>query len=373
MKEKIFPKLFALSSDGRQKEWSISVHEVLEGGICYIKRTHGFTDCKMQRTNKPVESGKNLGKANETTIFEQAVSDAQSLWNKKQDSAYKESEPTKEQVNLKPLPMLALNFTKRKHNIKYPAYVQPKLNGVRCLAVKVDDNTIEYISRKGKVWDTLGHLTSHIIDRMKVGDILDGEIYIHGETFQQIIRLVKKLRPESKTLCYHVYDKADPTLPFDERWNWLTTNFAEISGNGPIRLVNTIPISEEAEVYKYHTEFVRNGYEGVIVRNSDGKYKFTHRSKDLQKYKEFKDEEFVIVGGKAATGTHRGCVVFECKASNDKGTFWVTPKADLARRRKMFKNLDKYIGKEYTVRYQELSEDGIPIGNTVGIAVRDYE
>lgn len=367
MQEKVFPKLYALASTGKQKEWQVSVHEQ-EGGTCVVRRTHGFTGKKMQTSDKKVTSGKNLGRANETTIWEQAVFDAQSLWNKKIDAAYTEGTPKKKDPV--PLPMLALSFKDRKHNIEYPCYVQPKLNGCRVFAKKVDDHTIEYTSRKGKVYTTLHHFDTKLLSILSIGDIVDGEVYKHGMTFQQIVRLLKKWRPETDELELHLYDKADVHMEYRNRLVWLET---KMSVGSPIVVVETYIALNENDVYSYHDTFVHEGYEGVMIRNKKGFYKFRHRSQDLQKYKEFIDEEFVIVGGKEGEGLHEGCVIFVCDLGDDTGrTFDVCPKGTLERKREMFTNLKSYIGKELTVRYQERSEDGVPIF-PVGIIVRDYE
>ena len=345
----------------------MSVHE-LEDGTCAIRRTHGYTGKKMQTNDKLVKTGKNIGKKNETSVFEQAVSDAQSLWNKKRDAAYTEGKPEKKDPV--PLPMLALSFDKRKHNIKYPCYAQPKLNGCRVLVRKVNEDTIEYTSRKGKKYDTLDHFSPKLLDVLSVGDIVDGEVYVHGMSFQQIVRLLKKWRPESEKLELHLYDKADTGLEYQNRLRWLESG---LDVGFPIVIVETLVASNEADVYKYHDAFVQMGYEGVIIRNKDGLYKFRHRSKDLQKYKEFIDEEFVIVGGKEGEGLHEGCVTFLCDLGDGSGkTFDACPKGTFEQKREMFTNLDSYIGKLLTVRYQERSEDNVPIF-PVGIIVRDYE
>lgn len=365
--KKVFPKLYAFASNGKQKEWQVSVHE-LEDGTCAIRRAHGYTGNKIQIHDKIVKSGKNIGRSNETTIWQQAVADAQSLWNKKKDAAYTEGVPKRKDPV--PLPMLALAFKDRKHNIKYPCYVQPKLNGCRVFATKVGENEVKYTSRKGKVFDTLNHFTPELLSCMKVGEIADGEIYVHGMTFQQIVRLLKKWRPDTEKLRFHVYDKADSNLQCFERLVWIERNLRDCE---LIKLVPTFLIHTEEEVYKCHDKFVQAGYEGVIIRNRIGVYKFRHRSKDLQKYKEFIDEEFVIVGGKEGEGLYEGCVTFICDIGDGTGnTFDVCPKGTLEMKRKMFKNLDSYIGKEITVRYQERSEDNAPIF-PVGIVVRDYE
>ena len=96
-----------------------------------------------------------------------------------------------------------------------------------------------------------------------------------------------------------------------------------------------------------------------------------HRVNDLQKYKEFIDKEFKIVGGYEGVGTDKGCVVFEV-INEDGNVFHVRPKGSVAQRKRWFQNLKDIIGKELTVRYQELSEDGIPIF-PVGVVIRDYE
>jgi len=368
MRSKLFPKLYASASTGKQKEWQVSVHECGDG-TCAIRRTHGFTNCQMQTSDKKISAGKNIGRANETTIFEQAVFEAQSLWNKKKDSAYTEDLP-KETDNVL-LPMLALDFRERKHNIKYPCYAQPKLNGVRVFCHKIDESTIKYTSRKGKEYTTIHHFDTKLLKALSVGDIADGEVYLHGMDLQDIVSLVKKWQPETLTLKLYLYDKAEPKVPFYERIRWLEKN---LNVGDSIVVVPTTMVLEESDVYDWHNDFVQAGYEGVIIRNRESLYKFIHRSKDLQKYKEFIDEEFTIVGGKPGTGLHEGCVIFICDLGDGTGrTFEACPKGTLAQRREWYKNIKDYIGKKLTVRYLERSKDNIPIGNTVGIVIRDYE
>lgn len=362
------PTLYSVTSKGEVKQWTISVKSNKDGSATII-REHGQMGKKIQKIEKVITSGKNLGKSNETSPYEQAVSEALSLRQKRLDTGYTETVPDLETYVETELPMLAQSFEKRKHNIKYPAYVQPKLNGVRCLAKKVSNTKIVYMSRKGKEYNTLEHLTPTLLKIMKVGQILDGEIYVHGMNFQSIVRLVKKLRPESKNLEYHVYDVADPQMNFCNR----NTELNMILDHDLPKIVNvhTKYVYSENDVYNAHDEFVRQGYEGVIIRNRGGFYRFDNRSADLQKYKQFEDAEFEIIGGESGTGLHDGCVIFTVKTKKNQ-TFNVYPRGTLESRKEMFRNLKKYIGKQLTVRYQELSEDGIPIF-PVGIEVRDYE
>jgi DNA ligase-1 len=137
----------------------------------------------------------------------------------------------------------------------------------------------------------------------------------------------------------------------------------------------------EQEIYRAHDRFVARGFEGAIVRNLHGKYKFKHRSKDLQKVKVFVDTEFTIVDGYPGTGTEEGCVTFEVipdpKVTDGydqmkKDKFGVRPRGTREQRRWWMDNIEEMKGKFLTVRYQELSEEGVPIF-PVGLAVRDYE
>ncbi len=368
------PTLYSVSSKGKIKEWTVSVHSN-DDGTASIIREHGYTGAKIQKNEKIIKVGKNIGKANETSPYEQSVSEALSMRQKRIDTGFTETVPDLENFAPPELPMLALSFVKRGHNIEYPCLTQPKLNGVRCFAKKVDENTIVYTSRKGKKYDTIDHLTPLLLDRMNIGDILDGEIYIHGKTFQHIVRLVKKLRKESITLQYHVYDMicdGQPTMPFYVRSASLRERFGLRQCEPEIVYVETQTSSSEADVKLMHDEFVRQGYEGVIIRNVDGVYKFDNRSADLQKYKEFFDEEFEIVGGDQGTGLHEGCVIFTCSVGKDGPVFNVYPRGSLQARRDMYNDLPNLIGKQLTVRFQEKSEDNIPIF-PIGIVVRDYE
>jgi ATP-dependent DNA ligase len=265
--------------------------------------------------------------------------------------------------------MLAQKFTKSGHHIEYPAFIQPKLNGVRCFAKKISEFEIDYSSRKGKSFNgTLQHLTPSLLHVLKTGDILDGEIYRHDWGFQQIIRRVKKLRPDTNRLQFHAYDFADENLDFYERLGKLVL----LKIQGFVQIVETGPIMHSDAVKIFHDKFIQQGYEGAIVRNAAGKYKFNHRDKNLQKYKEFIDEEFVIVGFHTGTGTEEGCIVFEVQAKKGGVRFSVRPKGSRETKRRWVQEFENIRGRELTVRYQELSEDNVPIF-PVGIAIRDYE
>ena len=110
-----------------------------------------------------------------------------------------------------------------------------------------------------------------------------------------------------------------------------------------------------------------------MIRGKDSPYKQQGRSKELLKYKLFHDDEFVVIGHHEGTGAHAGTPIFECasKVKKDKN-FSVTMQGSIEGRKKMFENVKSYYGKKLTVKYQEITADGVP-RFPVGLAFRDYE
>ena len=124
------------------------------------------------------------------------------------------------------------------------------------------------------------------------------------------------------------------------------------------------------DIYELHDKYVAEGYEGAIIHNIDGLYEFGFRSNDLIKLKSFMDSEYKIVGVVEATGRDEETAVFVCEC--EAGQFNVKPMGTRELRADYFKNRKKLIGKMVTVKYQELSDDGIPRFPSA-ISIRDYE
>jgi len=183
-------------------------------------------------------------------------------------------------------------------------------------------------------------------------------------------------------LEYHIYDCPHPTLSFEDRVpkrTMCTTMFPvycrEWNGHSGlidnIKFVETADIEDQEEFDLYESRFISDGYEGMMVRNQNSLYKYKHRSYDLQKVKRFVDKEFKIIGGKDGTGRETGLVIFKC-VTDDGLEFDVRPMGTHEDRAEIYKNLNSYVGKDLTVKYQELTDDGRP-RFPVGVSVRDYE
>jgi ATP-dependent DNA ligase len=365
--DKIFPLLFAKSSTGKIKVWQIRAESV--DNEAKIVTNHGYVDSEeLQSAEVKVTKGKNIGKKNETTPFEQACSQAESKWNKKKDKKYVE-DPSGDSDIL--LPMLAHTFSKRKHDLNYPALAQPKLNGIRCLAKKISDEEMVYTSREAKIFSTLEHLTPDLLKIMKVKQVLDGELFTRELTFQQITSAVKRLQDNTDLIQLWVYDIVDSDTPFDRRLVQYL-KMVEKANSDRVVSVTCEEVKSDEEVMVLHDRYYEAAFEGIMIRNREGLYKETYRSKDLQKHKNFIDDEFEIIGYHDGEGKDEGAVTWIC-VTKDGEEFDCTPNGTYPQRYKWWEDRKKYIGKMLTVRYQNLSDDrNVPVFPK-GIVIRDYE
>lgn len=369
MPTKKFAPLFGQASNGKVKTWEIWV-EGLKDGTAIIYTKHGYEDGEQQTAAVKITEGKNLGTIRETSPFEQACSEAESKWNKKRDKKYfpERKDALKKDKGVL-LPMLAQDYKKRGHDIDWPAYIQPKLNGIRCLAHKVGSKSIVYTSRGGKEFTTLDHMTPHLLEIMRVDDVLDGELFTKSLTFQEIVAAVKREKTVNEDVVkvqYWVYDCVQEEEVFDGRIKYLARILEK---SGPIVPVPTKLAKDEDQMKKFHAQMVEAGYEGTIIRNMHGIYRVNYRSADLQKYKDFIDEEFEIVGGREGVGKDEGAVTFICKTEEGK-LFDCRPRGTYEQRRQWWQQMRKLEGKMLTVRYQQRSDDNIPIF-PVGIGIRE--
>ncbi len=270
-------------------------------------------------------------------------------------------------------PMLAHQYNHKKKDIKFPCYVQPKLDGVRCLVV----NNKLY-SRNGIRFPALPHIEDELKKNNYDNLILDGELYTDNINFEKIVGLVKKekkTKEEEKNslqIYLNVFDYIDNYLPFSQRLNNLNTFFEKNKNIKYIKQVKTEICAKEENVNEFLEKYTKEGFEGVIIRNKKGKYEENVRSVNLQKLKKFIDEEFEIIDYTTPNiGKEEGCVIWICKTKEGK-KFNVRPEGNYQERKKLYREGKKYIGKMLTVRYQELTNGHVP-RFPVGVAIRDYE
>lgn len=378
MRSKDFPMLYGKDSKGAYKQWFIRAL-LTDDNEAFTETQHGKVNGKIQTTRKAIK-GKNIGRANETSAFEQACKVAESTWKKKFKKNYRETYEELE-TDLYLLPMLAHKFLDRQNAVRWPAFAQPKLNGVRCVAERISEDEVVYTSREANRFETLDHLTPYICKMIPIGAKLDGEMYNPNLTFEEIISRIKRVLGdrsdiEHDPLQYWIYDALLPQEPFKTRFDALKDYFADLMEfyktiDLPLLFTETILVQNAEEFEKCHSMWAARGYEGAMLRNLEGPYLLDYRSTDLLKYKHFVDEDFKIVGGHEGSGKDEGTVIFDCVTHEGK-PFAARPKGSYELRKHWWDTLEEQKGKNLTVRYQNYSAEGIPIF-PVGLTVRDYE
>jgi DNA ligase-1 len=314
---------------------------------------------------------KNVGRSNETSVEAQAYLQIERGFKGQKEKGYAE---IGEESEILPLPMLAHKFSDRANKLPWPAFVQPKLNGQRMLF----DGEKGW-SRGGKliIPECIAHIKEELgplTEALKIGKIiLDGELILPGNPLlQKTMTAIKKFRPElSPTLVYWVYDVINPHEAYSARLGELRDIFY-VEFPHVVQTPTSVVFSP-ADVVKYHKRFVEEGFEGSMVRFDLGGYDIGHRNNQLQKVKDFVDGEFEVLDIIEGGGRFKGAAIFECRATATE-TFTVVPEGDMDYRRDLYNRREEILSatKYLTVRYQELSKDGVPIF-PVGVSLRETQ
>ena len=218
-------------------------------------------------------------------------------------------------------PMLAYPVSDKPIDYSKPVFIQPKLDGVRCLiqAEKRGDKSqlghlkVTAYSRTGKEWKNIDHILSQLTPFFDKHPnvILDGELYNHDfkDDFESIISMVRKTKPtdedrliSAENVQFHCYDIIDEELMFKQRIEFVHEALMLLGDS--IYIVDTMLVTTESQGKVDHARNLDSGYEGSIVRTNDV-YK-CGRSWSLRKFKDFHDTEATIVGFVEGKGKRKG-------------------------------------------------------------------
>lgn len=392
----MFAPLYAYDKQQRVREWIINVKDC--NTYSEIITLFGVKDGKMIETIQEVLQGKNLGKRNETSHYQQAISEAQSKWNKKRDKEgyriaevfYKLSESVdqikntnntnntndtnnkQEDVFRKVNPMLAQDYKKYKHKVLFPCYIQPKLDGYRCIFHR---NSMKLMSRQNKEFTIIEQYHKELfkeLEKLPYNVVFDGELYVHNNdndnnkkdyvSFEVLGVLRKKKNMTAldikhlAQIKYHIYDIIDHQSTFEERISFLNTiDFKQFRF---IEKVSTIEVTNSDLLDKKHHEYITNEYEGTMVRNKKGMY-IAYRSYDLLKKKDFDDAEFPIVDFTFELYNNEKLVVWIIEVNKEKGILCdVRPQGSHEERSELYKKGDTFIGKKLWTKFFGFTEKG---------------
>jgi hypothetical protein len=376
-----------------------------------LTKTSGRLGTPSPTIYQETVKGKNLGKKNETTGTEQALFDAQSDWRRKKDEGYK----SLEDLNIKTGPnasgtgilyfysdngvrsqsaelAFALEARLPKFNtdasgnvkpmlskdwegggkLKWPQLIEKKLDGVRSLCMIGSDGKVQFLSRSGKGYTTVGHLVTAIEQAgLQPGTILDGELYYHGWTLEEVNEAVKKHRPGiTEMLEFWVFD-----LPLSTEGQQMRS--AEVKeivrglGIPQVKVSEFQLVSSVEEAKSFHDQAVQDGFEGAMLKTLDGKYHQGARSSDWRKMKAFDDTEFEITGYELG---QRGVedLGFICKteAGDNFGVKLQGSRDSKQRVYTTYITTELYKGKKLTVKHFGYSKYNIP-NLPIGKAIRE--
>lgn len=360
-----FPTLYRKSKTGAMQYWHVLVKPQDDGsGLIVVEHGQLGTD-SPQVAQELITEGKNVGKKNATTPLQQAYAEAKSKWDlQKKKKGYVESREAAEAGEVDAVvqggifPMLADKFDKFGDRVEYPAFVQPKMDGHRCIAI-VKDGVCTLWSRTRKPIHSVPHVQRAVVELSRGQDaIFDGELYHHDyrHNFEQITKFLRPLEPIEghEIVQLHIYDMPSVEAGFEVRNAVLKGLFAALPEETKKTLVevDTFLVDTEEEITLAFERHLGAGFEGAILRTRDGEYLShpTSRSKGLLKLKKFDDAEFEIVDVTEGTGKFKGLAKFICRAGNGE-LFEAVKNGPLSELAEYYQNREALIGRIVTVKF----------------------
>lgn len=370
---KLFEKpILYILSNNKKRFWEIWIEEDKKKDI-YICRNYGIIGGKITIPEKKLIAS-----------LQKAITEVNFLWKKKKESGFQEEFEFKNS-NLKMKsnkirPMGAHKLDEHYHKIKYPALVQKKLDGFRCLS-HINNKTALMYSKGMKNFVFLHHIKNEIL---KIKELLndeniylDGELYEHGLKLHDISSLVMKKyatkddEENMKKISYYIFDIFDVNHlneTFENRYKKLENIFKNYHFKY-LKLVNCTTVSSYKEIEELNNQYLYSGFEGVIVRNKNGIYKLNSKSYDVLRTKEFKRTDFKIIGAKEGTGTQKGAIIWNLECLHNNKSFFAIPIGTIDERIKIYKKYQKtpqnYIGKYLPVKYLEINNEGCVSRNPI--------
>lgn len=362
----VYQKLFKVRKDKKIQYWFMETHKTVDMETC--KRTvSGQLDndgheiptsevCSEWKVVFPT----NIGKKNYRNAVTQADFEVKAEYDIRLKEGYATSLDELKSVIFKE-PMLAKVYDEKdikKYTQKL--FSQPKLDGIRCILSKKG-----MFSRKGREIISAPHIYENMKVFLDQGYVFDGELYNHSlkNDFNTIISLTRKTKPTNedlilskKSIQYWIFDIINTERRFDSRIYELY-NIEKKLNSLYCCITPTQEILTKNHLDDLYTQYLSDGFEGQMIRLND--YYIHGRTKSLLKRKTFQDKEFKIVKIEEGTGNWQGLAkrVF-CTDENIE--FVATLKNDMTLCKIVLQEAAEYVNGEATVRFQNLTPDGIP-------------
>ena len=280
-------------------------------------------------------------------------------------------------------PMLAYPVSDKPIDYSKPVFIQPKLDGVRCViqyeqVTPLQTGPVAY-SRTGKKWKNIDHILEQLVPFFAKypNVILDGELYNHDlkDDFEKIISLVRKTKPTAKDrvesaemVQFHCYDIIDEKLSYDHRNEFINQSLMLLGDS--IHIVDTNMLFREDDAKVYHRRNLDAGYEGSIVRTNDV-YK-CGRSWSLRKFKDFHDAEATLTSWVEGKGKRKGTIGKFMAVDADGNEFGMPVMDKFDYLQENFEEMKTWVGCVATFTYFERTKAG-SYRHPLFKCIRDYE
>ena len=355
-----FPTLFKRTATGAINEWTIQVKDNGDETATIIT-AQGHVDGAKQYYTEIIAEGKNLGKSNATTSLQQAIAEAEAKWVKQQERRQYGTDPRGVESAEKraAAPMLAQKYQDYFKKVDWSnAFMQPKLDGNRCLAKRDDNGAISLWTRGNKEIITLPHIQEALRSVMKRGETFDGEVYTHGMHVKNLRSYLTREQSGCEYVQFRVYDMVVP-LAFITRFDLLSQRFIQ-HDTDTIELVQTLRVTKELDLMKFQAKCIDEGFEGAMLRWGNFPYEAGKRSQGLLKVKTFEDTEVQILDVTPGTSTFQDCAILHCKTQNG-NVFTITAPGTLEQKRQILLDKAQVIGKLVTIKYAGMTRTEHPV------------
>lgn len=191
---------------------------------------------------------------------------------------------------------------KLKNSIDYPVFVEPKLDGLRLIAVKWN-GVVSLFTRNGRVIETLPILHQFLTNAQYDNFVLDGEIMGADWNESASVVMSNKTMKDDANMAYHVFDGMNlvewqtqncKDQQGERRKKLIAMCDVELSG-GPVKPTEISIIFDDDDLLNAYLKYLDEGYEGVMLKDINGMYSFS-RTNAWRKLKPFTTYEGVIVG-----------------------------------------------------------------------------
>ena len=269
--------------------------------------------------------------------------------------------------------MLAFAQQKKAIDWQQQLFLQPKLDGVRCLFTKQGA-----YSRSGKKFKNVQHLRRELKPFFAANPnlVLDGELYNHDykDNFNKIISIVRQGKPTAnQTLiqfhCYDIVSSYYASASYSVRAEGIAHYFKTYNLTY-CHTVPSVPVTNKGLAVINNNINLKAGYEGSILR-TNLPYE-NKRSNNLLKFKAFQDTEATITGFVEGKGKRSGTIGKFMAIDSNGITFGMPVMENYDIMRTMFANANDYVGKVATFTFFQKTPAG-SYRHPLFKAIRNYE